>query len=231
MLSHKELEPIVDGLADRFRVVLPDLPLHGDSEDRPRHPYTPAWFAEVIAGFSHDVLGPRPMIGGHGLGAEIVLHAVARGQITPERLILLPNRLHRRAAARAAAPRLARWRRAPARSRGWAARCRAAPACSRARTSGCGSRRAASRARATSCATRSPTSAATPTSRARGRASRAAGRAGRGASCSTSTRACSMPVLLLWADARPPAPARGRRGGGGADPSARCCACCPAPAT
>src|SRR5579871_3382443 len=98
MLSHKELEPVVEGLADRFRVVLPDLPLHGDSEDRPRHPYTPAWFADVIAGFSRDVLGPRPTIGGHGLGAEIVLHTVALGKITPERLILLPNRLHRRAA-------------------------------------------------------------------------------------------------------------------------------------
>ena len=78
MLSHKEFEPIVEGLADRFRVVLPDLPLHGDSEGRPRHPYSPDWFADVIAGFSHDVLGPRPLIGGHGLGAEIVLHAVAR---------------------------------------------------------------------------------------------------------------------------------------------------------
>jgi pimeloyl-ACP methyl ester carboxylesterase len=98
MLSHKEFEPIVEGLVDRFRVVLPDLPLHGDSEDRPRHPYTPDWFAEVIGGFCHEVLGPRPTIGGHGLGAEIVLHAVARGEIAPARLVLLPNRLHRRAA-------------------------------------------------------------------------------------------------------------------------------------
>ena len=98
MLSHKELEPIVEPLADRFRVVLPDLPLHGDSEERPRHPYTPDWFAEVIAGFAREVLGPRPMVGGHGLGAEIVLHAVAREQIAPARLILMPNRLHRRAA-------------------------------------------------------------------------------------------------------------------------------------
>ena len=96
MLSHKEWEPIVDALADRFRVVLPDLPLHGDSEDRPRHPYTPDWFAEVIAGFSHDVLGPRPIIGGHGLGAEILLHALAREEIAPARLILMPNRMHRR---------------------------------------------------------------------------------------------------------------------------------------
>ncbi len=98
MLSHKEFEPIVDGLADRFRVVLPDLPLHGDSEENPRHPYTPDWFAEVLAGFSHEVLGPRPFIGGHGLGAEIVLHTLARGEITPARLVLLPNRMHRRAA-------------------------------------------------------------------------------------------------------------------------------------
>jgi pimeloyl-ACP methyl ester carboxylesterase len=98
MLSHKEFEPIVEGLADRFRVVLPDLPLHGDSEERPHHPYTPDWFAEVLAGFSHEVLGPRPLIGGHGLGAEIVLHALARGEIAPERLILLPNRMHRPAA-------------------------------------------------------------------------------------------------------------------------------------
>ena len=37
-------------LARRFRVILPDLPLHGDSEDRPRHPYSPDWLADVIAG-------------------------------------------------------------------------------------------------------------------------------------------------------------------------------------
>jgi pimeloyl-ACP methyl ester carboxylesterase len=98
MLSHKEFEPIVEGLADRFRVVLPDLPLHGDSEDRSQHPYTQDWFADVFAGFAREVLGPRPMVGGHGLGAEIVLHAVTREQITPSRLILLPSRLHRRAA-------------------------------------------------------------------------------------------------------------------------------------
>jgi len=96
MLSHMEWEPIVDALSDRFRVVLPDLPLHGDSEDRPRHPYTPDWFAEVLAGFSHDVLGPRPIIGGHGLGAEILLHALAREEIAPDRVILMPNRMHRR---------------------------------------------------------------------------------------------------------------------------------------
>ncbi|HUN79539.1 MAG TPA: alpha/beta hydrolase [Solirubrobacteraceae bacterium] len=110
LLSHLEWEPLVSQLADRFRVVLPDLPLHGDSEDRPRHPYTIDWFAEVIAGFAADVLGPRPLIAGHGIGAEIVLHAVRTGRLRPARLALLPNRMHRppehprvRAAWRAAA--------------------------------------------------------------------------------------------------------------------------------
>ncbi len=39
-LSHREFEPAVEDLAHRFRLILPDLPAHGDSEDRPRHPYT-----------------------------------------------------------------------------------------------------------------------------------------------------------------------------------------------
>ena len=94
MLSYKEWEPAVEHLADRFRVVLPDLPLHGDSEDRPRHPYTLDWFAEVMSGFAADVLGPRPLIGGHDAGAEILLHAIARGSLQPKRLVLMGSRLH-----------------------------------------------------------------------------------------------------------------------------------------
>ncbi len=94
LLSHKEFEPAVEQLADRFRVVIPDLPLHGDSEDRPRHPYTLDWFAEVLGGFSAEVLGPRPMLAGHDAGAEILMHAVLRGQLRPARIVLMPNRLH-----------------------------------------------------------------------------------------------------------------------------------------
>ena len=106
-LSHREWEPIVTPLAERFRVVLPDLPLHGDSEDRPRHPYTPDWLAEVIAGFCREVAGPRPLLAGHDLGAELALRAVSDGRLTPSRLVLMPNRLHR--AEQFAAPRAA-WR-------------------------------------------------------------------------------------------------------------------------
>ncbi len=94
LLSHKEWEPAVEQLTDRFRVVLPDLPLHGDSEDRPRHPYTLDWFADVLGGFAAEVLGPRPLIAGHAAGAEIALQAVLTGRVRPGRLVLMPNRLH-----------------------------------------------------------------------------------------------------------------------------------------
>jgi pimeloyl-ACP methyl ester carboxylesterase len=94
LLSHKEWEPAVEQLADRFRVVLPDLPLHGDSENNPRHPYTPDWLAEVLGGFVAEVLGPRPLLAGHDAGAEILLHAVRTQAVRPARLVLMPNRMH-----------------------------------------------------------------------------------------------------------------------------------------
>lgn len=106
-LSHREWEPVVEPLTARFRVVLPDLPLHGDSEDRPHHPYTPDWLTEVVAGFCAEVLGARPLVGGHDAGAELLLRAVVAGRMTPRRLVLMPNRLHRRAERR---PGLGLWR-------------------------------------------------------------------------------------------------------------------------
>lgn len=107
--SHREWEPIVAALSSRFRVVLPDLPLHGDSEDRPRHPYTLDWFVEVITGFCFEVVGPRPILAGHDLGAELALRVAQDSRVRVPRLVLMSNRLHgrdqfavRRAAWRAA---------------------------------------------------------------------------------------------------------------------------------
>jgi pimeloyl-ACP methyl ester carboxylesterase len=95
-LSHREWEPIVEPLSERFRVVLPDLPLHGDSEDRPRHPYTLEWFVDVLAGFCHEVVGAEPILAGHDFGSELALRATASEAVRPARLVLMPNRLHRR---------------------------------------------------------------------------------------------------------------------------------------
>ncbi len=94
-LSHREFEPVVEHLTHRFRLILPDLPLHGDSEDRPRHPYTLDWFAEVMAAFCVDTAGPRPLVAGHGAGAQVLLRAVANGHLHPGRLVIMPTRLHR----------------------------------------------------------------------------------------------------------------------------------------
>ncbi len=108
-LTYREWEPIVEPLSERFRVILPDLPLHGDSEDRPRHPYNQAWFAEVLCGFCTEVAGPRPLLAAHDFGAELALTAVCEYDLVPAKLVLMGNRLHHGAAF---AGRRALWRRA-----------------------------------------------------------------------------------------------------------------------
>jgi len=94
-LTHREWEPLVEPLAGRFRLLLPDLPLHGDSEDRPRHPYTRDWMVDVIAGFCAEAAGPRPLLGGHDLGAELLLRGAGDGRLDPARLVVMATRLHR----------------------------------------------------------------------------------------------------------------------------------------
>ena len=54
------------------------------------------WLIDVIAGFCAETAGRRPLVGGHGFGAEILLRAVAGGRLAPARMVLMPNRLHRR---------------------------------------------------------------------------------------------------------------------------------------
>jgi pimeloyl-ACP methyl ester carboxylesterase len=93
--SHREFEPAVEGLAHRFRLVLPDLPAHGDSEDRPRHPYTFDWMADVLAAFCVEIGGRRPLAGGHGLGGDLLIRAMELGVLSPARMALMPCRLHR----------------------------------------------------------------------------------------------------------------------------------------
>jgi pimeloyl-ACP methyl ester carboxylesterase len=55
---------------------------------------------EVMAGFVRDTCGPRPLVAGHELGAELLLRSVACGQLRPAKLVLMPFALHRAAPAR-----------------------------------------------------------------------------------------------------------------------------------
>ena len=121
LLSHRESTPLVEGLDHRFRVVLPDLPLHGDSEDRPRHPYTLDWLAEVVAG----VLPRR----GGAAAARRRPRARRRDPAARDRARAAATRAARADAQPPAPPRggdagWARWRAVAGR-----ARCRASTAC------------------------------------------------------------------------------------------------------
>ena len=69
--------------------------LHVDFEDLLRYLYSLEWMGEVRAGFVRDTCGPRPLVAGHELGAELLLRATARGQLTPAKLVLMPFALHR----------------------------------------------------------------------------------------------------------------------------------------
>ena len=202
MLSHKEFEPAVEQLADRFRVVLPDLPLHGDSEDRPRHPYTLDWFAEVISRLRRRrARAPSADRRPRRRRGDPAARDLAVGACAPRGCVLMPNRLH--AAARRTRALRTAWR--------LAATAGAVPGLDRLLTHG--ARAAFTPERGLRLTARADPAArdllrhafadvpGNPYARALLGALRArAGRAARRRSCSSSTRACTMPVLLLWAD-------------------------------
>lgn len=104
-LSHREFEPICTELESRHRLVLCDLPGHGDSDDRPGPNYDPDTVATALAALCREVGGTAPVVGGHGLGADLLLRAIGLDALRPARLILMPCRLHRPPGALSAARR------------------------------------------------------------------------------------------------------------------------------
>jgi pimeloyl-ACP methyl ester carboxylesterase len=115
-LNHREFVPAADEFLDRVRIVLPDLPLHGDSEEAPGFSYDIDWAARLLAECTREVGGAHPRVGGSGLGGQLILRAIQRGWLEPSRLVLFPGRLHRpnRTGARGATARMAASAVAPA---------------------------------------------------------------------------------------------------------------------
>lgn len=104
-LSHREFEPVCAQLAAHHRLILCDLPGHGDSDDRPGPGYDTDTLAASLAALCREVGGRTPCVAGHGLGADLLLRAIELGALTPGRLVLMPCRLHRPPGALSAARR------------------------------------------------------------------------------------------------------------------------------
>lgn len=80
--------PLLSPLAERFRVVAPDLPGHGESS-KPRTAYTPAFYGGVVRRLL-DALGEdRAVLVGNSMGGRIALEVAARAPRRVRGLVLL----------------------------------------------------------------------------------------------------------------------------------------------
>jgi len=68
--------PVLPALARRYRVVVPDLPGHGEST-KPRARYTPAYFARVILALMDEVGTDRAALVGNSMGGRIAMEVAA----------------------------------------------------------------------------------------------------------------------------------------------------------
>ena len=80
--------PLLPALAERYTVIVPDLPGHGESP-KPKARYTPAYFAEVIRGLLDEVGVDQTAIVGNSMGGRIALEVASRLPTRINSLILL----------------------------------------------------------------------------------------------------------------------------------------------
>jgi len=68
--------PLLPALARRYRVVVPDLPGHGESS-KPRAAYTPAYFPRAVLALMDEVGADRSALVGNSMGGRVALEVAA----------------------------------------------------------------------------------------------------------------------------------------------------------
>lgn len=86
--SHRTWRRLAPMLADRYRLLMPDLPGHGLS-DRPDAPYTLAWFASVISAWMLRIDVPHAHVVGHSYGGGIAQWLLLDHRERVDRLTLI----------------------------------------------------------------------------------------------------------------------------------------------
>lgn len=97
MMSHTVWDEVAEGLADRFRVVMPDLPGFGDSEkpSPTRFSYGVEAFAEAVADLIAALGLGRCHVVGHGMSGAIALTLAADYAEFVDRLVLVDPAVYR----------------------------------------------------------------------------------------------------------------------------------------
>lgn len=80
--------PVIPALAERHRVIVPDLPGHGES-GKPRTDYTPGFFASVLKRLMDEMDVDRALIVGNSLGGRIAIELALRSPGRVSALALL----------------------------------------------------------------------------------------------------------------------------------------------
>jgi len=81
-------EPVAQRLADRYRVLAPNLPGYGGSDPRPAGEPSTAQVAAVVEAVIREV-GAPVLLAGHSYGGNVALAVVLRGEVPVAGLVLL----------------------------------------------------------------------------------------------------------------------------------------------
>ncbi|XYI03176.1 alpha/beta fold hydrolase [Sorangium sp. So ce1128] len=90
LVSHLEFDDVIDALAQRFHVIVPDLPGFGESEkpSPARYAYGIETFAEAIADLIAAFGVGRAHLVGHAMGAAVAITLAAEHPELVQRLVL-----------------------------------------------------------------------------------------------------------------------------------------------